>query len=95
MDESRMGAYELDHIIPLSLGGNPRKLSNLQLQPWDGEHGAWRKDRLEERLHQMVCGGRLGLHEAQACIANDWETCARFFSMRTSRHLRASSKNEA
>jgi hypothetical protein len=76
MDESRMGAYELDHIIPLSLGGNPRKLSNLQLQPWDGEHGAWRKDRLEVRLHQMVCGERLGLYEAQACIANDWEACA-------------------
>ncbi len=25
--------YELDHIVPLALGGHPRALDNLQLQP--------------------------------------------------------------
>jgi hypothetical protein len=40
IDEARIGDYELDHIVPLELGGHPRKLSNLVLQPWDGEHGA-------------------------------------------------------
>ena len=27
--------YELDHIIPLCLGGSPTDPSNLQLKPWD------------------------------------------------------------
>ena len=38
IDVSQMGAYELDHLIPLAVGGHPRKLSNLQLQPWFGEN---------------------------------------------------------
>jgi hypothetical protein len=46
IDESHMPDYELDHIVPLSLGGHPRKLGNLALQPWEGEHGAIRKDLL-------------------------------------------------
>ena len=76
IDAARIGDYELDHIVPLTLGGHPRKLSNLQLQPWDGPHGAHMKDILEERLHQLVCHGRLDLTDAQVCIAQDWEACA-------------------
>lgn len=45
--EARMADYELDHIIPLALGGHPRSLRNLMLQPWDGPTGAKKKDRLE------------------------------------------------
>jgi hypothetical protein len=33
LDESLMGEFQLDHIIPLSVGGHPRQLSNLMLQP--------------------------------------------------------------
>jgi hypothetical protein len=76
LSESRQSDYELDHIVPLPLGGHPRKLSNLALQPWDGEHGAIRKDRLEVRLQHLVCRRQLGLHAAQICIAEDWEACA-------------------
>jgi hypothetical protein len=76
IDLARIGDYELDHIVPLTLGGHPRKLSNLQLQPWDGPQGAHMKDILEERLHQIVCHGRLDLTDAQVCIAQDWEACA-------------------
>jgi hypothetical protein len=36
--------YELDHIIPLCLGGSPTDPSNLQLEPWDE---ATRKDRVD------------------------------------------------
>jgi hypothetical protein len=28
--------YELDHIVPLELGGAPLDLRNLTLQPWSG-----------------------------------------------------------
>ena len=33
-DASTASTYELDHIVPLALGGHPRALDNLQLQPW-------------------------------------------------------------
>lgn len=42
--------FELDHTIPLALGGHPRNLNNLMLQPWEGHDGAKRKDRLEVKL---------------------------------------------
>jgi len=74
--ESQQSDYELDHRVPLALGGHPRKLSNLALQPWAGEHGATRKDLLEVRLQRLVCHGQLSLHAAQVCIAEDWEFCA-------------------
>jgi hypothetical protein len=76
IDAERIGDYELDHIVPLALGGHPRKLSNLMLQPWEGEHGAEAKDALEVRLQSLVCRGKLDLTDAQVCIAQDWEACA-------------------
>jgi hypothetical protein len=76
LDGSQMSEYELDHIVPLELGGHPRKPANLTLQPWGGEDGALRKDLLEQRLHILVCDRKLRLNEAQACIAEDWEACA-------------------
>ena len=76
IDESEIGQYELDHIIPLAVGGHPRKLSNLMLQGWDGEDGANKKDGLERKLHNMVCAGKIALANAQYCIAEDWVACA-------------------
>jgi hypothetical protein len=76
IDVARIRDYELDHIVPLALGGHPRKLSNLMLQPWEGERGAKMKDILEVRLQGLVCHGKLDLTDAQVCIAQDWEACA-------------------
>lgn len=76
IDESAMSQYELDHIIPLAIGGHPRKLSNLMLQPWEGEDGAYKKDGLERRLQDMVCAGSISLVDAQNCIAEDWVACS-------------------
>jgi hypothetical protein len=76
IDAARIGDYELDHIVPLELGGHPRKFSNLMLQPWEGEHGAKAKDALETHLKSLVCRGNLDLTDAQVCIARDWEACA-------------------
>jgi hypothetical protein len=75
IDASRIGEFELDHIVPLALGGHPRKLSNLMLQPWDGPQGAHMKDILEVRLQSLVCHGKVRLTAAQVCIATDWESC--------------------
>ncbi len=63
--------YELDHIIPLALGGHPRKLDNLELQPWDE---AKRKDRIEVKLQCLVCSGQLSLATAQREIRENWQT---------------------
>jgi hypothetical protein len=82
IDAARIGDYELDHIVPLALGGHPRKLSNLMLQPWEGEHGAKAKDALEVRLQSLVCRGKLDLTDAQVCIAQDWEACAALYPSR-------------
>lgn len=68
------GLYELDHIVPLAVGGHPRKVANLQLQPYEGEFGAKQKDRLELKLHQMVCKGEIDLSTAQREIGSDWTT---------------------
>lgn len=76
IEASHISDFELDHIIPLSLGGHPRDLTNLELQPWAGERGARRKDALELRLHNLVCRDGMSLNDAQACIAEDWYTCA-------------------
>jgi hypothetical protein len=82
IEAARVGDYELDHIVPLALGGHPRKLSNLMLQPWEGEHGAKMKDILEVRLQSLVCHGKLDLTDAQVCIAQDWEACAMRYQSR-------------
>ncbi len=90
IDESRMSDYELDHIVPLALGGHPRSLDNLQLQPWDGENGAHRKDRIEVKLQCLVCTGQVPLAQAQEEIYADWQaayhTYARIKCHRPGRH---------
>jgi hypothetical protein len=70
--EAEKDSYELDHIIPLALGGHPRNLSNLTLQLWDGHDGAKRKDRLEVKLQCLVCSGDVPLAVAQDAIWTDW-----------------------
>ena len=61
--------YELDHLIPIGLGGHPTSSSNLWLQPWPA---AAMKDRDELRLHRDVCAGRMTLDEAQREMLAVW-----------------------
>jgi len=82
LDPARKVDYELDHIVPLALGGHPRKPSNLMLQPWDGPQGAHMKDILEVRLQHLVCAGNVALTDAQICIATDWQACSARYAAR-------------
>jgi hypothetical protein len=74
--------YELDHLIPLTLGGNPEDPKNLWMEPWERKgarfappgFGAETKDVLENRLHREVCAGKIALADAQRAIASDWTT---------------------
>ena len=62
--------YQLDHIIPVCLGGSPTDRSNLQLQPLAQ---AKRKDRVEKLAWRCVCAGTVPLDEARHDLASDWE----------------------
>ena len=74
-DVGRMSEFELDHVVPLELGGHPRNIRNLVLQPWDSEGGAREKDSLEHKLKRRVCAGKMSLGDAQTCIWDDWRAC--------------------
>ena len=61
--------YELDHLIPLGLGGHPTSPQNLWLQNWPE---AAMKDRDELRLHREVCAGQMTLEQAQSDMLATW-----------------------
>ena len=63
-----MRAYELDHFIPLELGGHPKDRQNLWPQPWGGKCGAHAKDVMEKSLHRKVCDRQMTLAAAQVEI---------------------------
>lgn len=57
--------YELDHIVPLALGGHPSSKDNLMLQPWEGKCGAHTKDAEEFSYYRAVCRGEISLADAR------------------------------
>ena len=68
----RPGEYEVDHLISLELGGS-NDIANLWPQSYvTSPLNAHAKDKLENRLHALVCSGRITIEAAQKAIANDW-----------------------
>ncbi len=67
----RPGQYEIDHLIPLELGGADT-ITNLWPEPALPKPGFHEKDALENRLHAMACTGMIALDSAQRWIARDW-----------------------
>jgi hypothetical protein len=69
------GADEIDHLIPLEIGGSNSSKNlwpqPLGTQPWNAKV----KDGLESELHREVCAGKLSLAQAQREIASDWIQC--------------------
>jgi hypothetical protein len=66
------GDYEVDHLISLELGGS-NSIKNLwpeshRTSPWNAQV----KDRLEGKLHELVCDGKVDLKTAQQAIASNW-----------------------
>jgi hypothetical protein len=65
------GEYEVDHLVSLELGGS-NAAANLFPEAANPRPGFHEKDRLEDRLHRLVCDGTLGLAAAQKLIRSDW-----------------------
>jgi hypothetical protein len=68
-DTGPLHAYEYDHLIPLELGGAANDERNLWPEPGASPNP---KDRLENRLRELVCDGRMPLRSAQRQIARNW-----------------------
>ncbi|MEO8051223.1 MAG: hypothetical protein ABI833_12475 [Acidobacteriota bacterium] len=65
-------SYEVDYLITPALGGAD-DIRNLWPQSYTS--AVWNagvKDELEDRLHDLVCEGKLDLATAQKDISSDW-----------------------
>lgn len=67
----RADNFEVDYLITPDLGG-AESIRNLWPQPYTARWNAHMKDQLEQRLHQLVCSGKVDLATAQHDIAVDW-----------------------
>jgi len=65
----RLGEYQLDHFIPIEIGGATTDRANLWMQPIND---ALVKDVQENRLHDAVCAGTMTLAQAQAEMLKVW-----------------------
>src|SRR5690348_5443054 len=63
--------HEVDHLVSLELGGS-NAITNLWPEPYAGRWGARTKDVLENKLHDLVCSGTIGLRDAQRIEARNW-----------------------
>ena len=65
--------YELDHKVPLEVGGAPSDHNNLWMQPYAGIYGAKKsKDPLENTIKSMVCAHKITLEEGRKVFLVDW-----------------------
>ena len=69
---SQHSNYEVDHFVPLELGGD-NSIKNLWPE-YDGGVIPNPKDKVEDYLHTEVCNGIMPLTQAQDMIRTDWYT---------------------
>ena len=65
-------ALEIDHLVSLELGGS-NDIANLFPEKAAPRPGYRVKDKLENKLHSLVCSGAMTLAAAQRGIATNWQ----------------------
>jgi hypothetical protein len=64
---------EIDHIVSLELGGS-NDIANLFPEKANVDPAGYHvKDKLENKLHDLVCDGKRQLRATQRKIASDWQ----------------------
>jgi hypothetical protein len=64
---------EIDHIVSLELGGS-NDIANLFPEKANVDPAGYHvKDKLENKLHDLVCAGKRQLRATQRRIASDWQ----------------------
>lgn len=69
---SDLGDFQLDHFLPLELGGHPTDPRNLKLGYYIASPNIRDKDKLAGFLKRKVCAKIITLDEAQKEITEDW-----------------------
>jgi len=64
---------EIDHIVSLELGGS-NDIANLFPEQRDINPGYKVKDKLENKLHDLICDGERTLSSVRKGIASSWQT---------------------
>ena len=82
--DTNMRNYEEDHLIPLEVGGHPSSKLNLFPQYYAATYGARVKDRLENKIHLLVCSGKITLKAGQAAFVPDWTVGYKKYVLSTS-----------
>ena len=80
--------YEIDHLIPLCLGG-AHDASNLWPQPRRTIEDTWNaeaNDRLERRMCDMVCDGEIDIAKAQQAFATWIAAYQKYYEGKKRRH---------
>ena len=78
-----LARYEMDHRVPLEVGGAPHDLANLWPEPWEADRqhpygvaaagsGAQDKDKIENRTQAAICNGQVSLQQGQQLFLGDW-----------------------
>ncbi len=62
---------DVDHLVPVLLGGS-NDPDNLWPMHGTGDMTPEAKAHLAERLHQLVCDGKVSLKDAQNAFKKDW-----------------------
>jgi hypothetical protein len=65
-------SLEIDHIVSLELGGS-NDVADLFPEGLYAHPGYKIKDKLENKLHDLVCDGKMSLRSVQRAIAKNWQ----------------------
>lgn len=68
--KNKRGEFQVDHFLPMKLGGSPNGLKNLWPQRWSW----WKKKDLTEfsAIHAVCVEHSMTLPDAQAALMEDW-----------------------